>query len=104
MAGGEATVDVRRERKTPVAQTGRSLGPRALATRRRIMAATAALLEERSVLDLRGLDVDKLDLPHMTKIIRGLFDVTKALVDREAPPVWNAAGEKVLERLTRRRR
>ena len=49
-------------------------------------------------------EVDKLDLPHMTKIIRGLFDVTKALVDREAPPVWNAAGEKVLERMTRRRR
>ena len=51
-----------------------------------------------------GDEVDKLDLPHMTKIIRGLFDVTKALVDREAPPVWNAAGEKVLERMTRRRR
>jgi len=30
--------------------------------------------------------------------------VTKALVDRDAPPVWNAEGEKVLERMTRRRR
>lgn len=51
-----------------------------------------------------GDEVDKLDLPHMTKIIRGLFDVTKALVDRDAPPAWNAEGEKVLERMTRRRR
>jgi AcrR family transcriptional regulator len=40
-----------------VAQTGRSLGPRALETRRRIMAATAALLEERSVLDLPVVDI-----------------------------------------------
>jgi AcrR family transcriptional regulator len=40
-----------------VAQTGRALGPRALATRRRIMAATAALLEERSVLDLPIVDI-----------------------------------------------
>ncbi|MEN8161725.1 MAG: TetR family transcriptional regulator, partial [Myxococcota bacterium] len=32
-------------------------GPRALATRRRIMAATAALLEERSVLDLPVVDI-----------------------------------------------
>jgi AcrR family transcriptional regulator len=33
------------------------LGPRALATRRRIMAATAALLQEQSVLDLPVVDI-----------------------------------------------
>jgi AcrR family transcriptional regulator len=43
--------------RAPVAQTGRALGPRALATRRRIMAATAALLEEQSVLDLPVVDI-----------------------------------------------
>jgi AcrR family transcriptional regulator len=57
MAGNEATWAVRRTRRRPVAQTGRALGPRALATRRRIMAATAALLEERSVLDLPIVDI-----------------------------------------------
>jgi AcrR family transcriptional regulator len=57
LAGDGATVDVRRQRKKPVAQTGRALGPRALATRQRIMAATAALLEERSVLDLPVVDI-----------------------------------------------
>ncbi len=40
-----------------MAQTGRPLGPRAIATRRRIMAATSALLEERSVLDLPVVDI-----------------------------------------------
>jgi AcrR family transcriptional regulator len=52
-----ATAAVRRQRRRPVAQTGRALGPRALATRRRIMEATAALLEERSVLDLPVVDI-----------------------------------------------
>lgn len=47
----------RRSRRAPVAQTGRSLGPRALRTRRRIMDATAELLEERSVLDLPVVDI-----------------------------------------------
>ncbi len=57
MAGDGATLELRRQRKKPVAQTGRTLGPRALATRRRIMVATAALLEERSVLDLPVVDI-----------------------------------------------
>jgi AcrR family transcriptional regulator len=48
---------VRRQERRLVAQTGRALGPRALATRRRIMAATAALLSERSVLDLPVVDI-----------------------------------------------
>jgi AcrR family transcriptional regulator len=48
---------VRRRERQAVAQTGRMLGPRALATRRRIMAATAALLREQSVLDLPVVDI-----------------------------------------------
>ena len=55
MAGDELAV--RRRERRPVAQTGRTLGPRALATRRRIMAATAALLQEQSVLDLPVVDI-----------------------------------------------
>jgi AcrR family transcriptional regulator len=55
VAGDELAV--RRRERRPVAQTGRALGPRALATRRRIMKATAALLEERSVLDLPVVDI-----------------------------------------------
>ena len=55
MAGDELAV--RRRERRPVAQTGRALGPRALATRRRIMAATAGLLAERSVLDLPVVDI-----------------------------------------------
>lgn len=57
MARDEAGSAVRRRERPPVAQTGRSLGPRALATRRRIMAATAALLEEQGVLDLPVVDI-----------------------------------------------
>jgi AcrR family transcriptional regulator len=48
---------VRRRERRPVAQTGRALGPRALATRSRIMQATAELLAERSVLDLPVVDI-----------------------------------------------
>ncbi len=44
-------------RPAPVAQTGRVLGPRALATRDRILGATAELLAERSVLDLLVVDI-----------------------------------------------
>ncbi len=51
-----------------------------------------------------GDQVDKLDLPHMTKIIRGLYDVTRVLADRDGAPSWNEAGQKVLERMQRSRR
>jgi AcrR family transcriptional regulator len=43
--------------KTPVAQTGRTLGPRALKTRRRLLDATAQLLAERSVLDISVVEI-----------------------------------------------
>lgn len=46
-----------RNRKRQVAQTGRTLGPRALKTRQRLLAATAQLLEERSVLDIAVVEI-----------------------------------------------
>jgi hypothetical protein len=51
-----------------------------------------------------GDEVQKLDLPHMTAIIRGLYDVTQELANRAEPPTWNERGEKILERMQRRRR
>lgn len=49
-------------------------------------------------------EVDKLDLAHMTKIIRGLLDATLALAERDDPPAWNERGEEVLKRMRSRRR
>ena len=49
-------------------------------------------------------EVDKLDVAHMTAIIRGLCDVTKALADRDAPPAWNDKGQQAVERTLQRRR
>jgi len=43
--------------QTPVAQTGRKLGPRALQTRQRLLDAVAALLAERSVLDIPVVEI-----------------------------------------------
>lgn len=40
-----------------VAQTGRKLGPRALATRQRLLDAAALLLKERSVLDISVVEI-----------------------------------------------
>jgi AcrR family transcriptional regulator len=47
----------RRRKRRPVAQTGRTLGPRALRTRQRILDAAAARLRERSILDLSVVDI-----------------------------------------------
>jgi len=46
-------------------------------------------------------EVEKLDIDHMTKIIRGLLDVSLALAERDNPPAWNEQGEKVLKRMRR---
>ena len=48
-----------------------------------------------------GDEVAKLDIPHMTKVIRALLDVTSALAERDNPPVWSAKGEAFLKRLRR---
>ncbi len=51
-----------------------------------------------------GDEVQKLDIPHMTQIVRGLFDVTVALADREGDLSWSERGEAFVERLKGRRR
>jgi AcrR family transcriptional regulator len=47
----------RSARADPVDQSGRSLGPRALQTRQRLLASTARLLSEQSVRDLSVVDI-----------------------------------------------
>jgi AcrR family transcriptional regulator len=47
----------RAEAGRAVAQTGRKLGPRALATRQRLLDATARLFKERSVLDIAVVEI-----------------------------------------------
>lgn len=46
-----------REVDPALAQTGRKLGPRAMKTRERLLDATAALLEQRSVLDISVVEI-----------------------------------------------
>jgi hypothetical protein len=43
-------------------------------------------------------EVGKLDIPHMTKIVRGLYDVVRAFADRDERPAWSEAGRERLER------
>lgn len=48
-----------------------------------------------------GDEVAKLNIPHMTKIIRGLLDVTSELAERDHAPAWSAKGEAWLKRMRR---
>ena len=48
-----------------------------------------------------GDEVDKLDVPHMTRIVRGLLEATVALANRDDAPGWNERGEARLQRLRR---
>jgi hypothetical protein len=45
-----------------------------------------------------GDEVEKLDLPHMVRVIRGLREVALELANREAPPQWNEQGRARLGR------
>lgn len=45
--------------------------------------------------------VDKLDIPHMTKIVRGLFAAVRAFADRAEPPAWTDAGKELLAKRRR---
>ena len=45
-----------------------------------------------------GDEVGKLDIPHMTRIIRALQEVVRELADRETPPAWNDKGKAQLQR------
>lgn len=44
-------------------------------------------------------EVSKLDIPHMTKIVRGLYDVVLEFANRDAKPAWNEAGQKRVEKI-----
>ena len=48
-----------------------------------------------------GDEVDKLDVAHMTRIVRGLRELTIDLANREQPPAWNEAGKARLARTRR---
>ena len=47
-------------------------------------------------------EVAKLQLPHMTAVIKGLREVVREFAEREQRPAYNDAGRKVLERAGRR--
>lgn len=46
-------------------------------------------------------EVGKLDIAHMTKIVRGLHDVVRAFADRDEPPAWSELGKQRLGRTKR---
>lgn len=46
-------------------------------------------------------EVGKLDIPHMTRIVRGLYGTVREFADRDGKPVWNEKGK---ERLGKHRR
>ncbi len=48
-----------------------------------------------------GDEVEKLNIPHMTQIIRRLLDVTREFTERDEAPAWNQKGEEILKRLRR---
>jgi hypothetical protein len=49
-------------------------------------------------------EVEKLDIPHMTQIIRRLLDVTRELTERDEAPAWNKQGEEILKRVQGQRK
>lgn len=48
--------------------------------------------------------VDRIDIPHMTAVIRGLREAVVEFASREARPAWNEEGRKLLEAANRPRR
>lgn len=49
-------------------------------------------------------EVEKLDIPHMTQIIRRLLDVTREFTERDEAPAWNKQGEEILKRVQGQRK
>jgi hypothetical protein len=39
-------------------------------------------------------EVSKLDIPHMTNVIRGMFELVLELANRDQPPQWNEKGKR----------
>ncbi len=48
--------------------------------------------------------IDRIDIPHMTAVIRGLREAVLEFASREARPAWNDEGRKLLEGANRPRR
>lgn len=48
-----------------------------------------------------GDQVEKLDIPHMTKVVLALREAVVDLANRDERPAWNEAGQKVVEQLQR---
>jgi len=44
-------------------------------------------------------EVSRIDVPHMTAVIRALESAVRELADRDAAPQWNDEGKKTIERL-----
>lgn len=51
-----------------------------------------------------GDEIEKLDVPHMTVVIRGLKQAVRAFADREGKPAWTEEGQRIVERLRSRGR
>jgi hypothetical protein len=49
-------------------------------------------------------EVEKLDIPHMTQIIRRLLDVTREFAERDDAPAWNKQGKAIVERVQKARK
>jgi hypothetical protein len=50
----------------------------------------------------RNDEVDRLDVPHMTNVIRGLVEVVRDFANRAERPQWNERGRKRIERTSGR--
>lgn len=44
-------------------------------------------------------EVERLDIPHLTKVVRALVGVVRELADREQPPAWSDSGRALVGRL-----
>lgn len=46
-------------------------------------------------------EFDRLDLAHLTRVVRGLVELTRELAERDQPPQWNERGRQRLEQVRR---
>ncbi len=91
--GGERAKGRARGGRTPVNAAGKALGPRAIATRERLMRAAADLLRERGALDLPVIEIARraqTSRAAFYEYFRDLDEVALALAERaaeEMPPL-----------------
>jgi AcrR family transcriptional regulator len=70
----------RREPVAAVAQTGRTLGPRALQTRQRLLDATEELLRERSIMDISVVEIARIGETSPATFYHYFKDVEEAVL------------------------